>query len=333
MPLARGIMNFGRLTIYRTTTTISNISPTTAICGDTVTFHVTVTNNIGGPTPTGGIVSIVNTTSGTILGTESLTAGVAVVITVPGISMGKYIAIYSGVHNVFESSTSIIANYNIGANNTAITVSTTSDLYFCHTKSAIITAQVIANYGPPPIGPVNFRLWSDSTNFIALPPGALDGYGNAESTISAYTTTDGYDYWLQALYDGYGCWNSSDTPVGTLGTILSPMTWNTITVITGPDSFCITASTEFDVIISSTSPSENLIGTIILEVLNRDGYGPALGPFDVQGDSSGTIVPITVPGHTTGGGNHTLRATFTSGNDTCYNGSVSEDFDVTLLDC
>jgi len=439
MPLGRGLMYIGRLNIYRTTTTITSISPTLPNCGDTITFHVTVTNNTGGgPTPT-GTVSIINTVSGTVLATGTLTAGSVVISTTLNVSLGKYIAIYSGVHNLFETSTSDISNYNIGLTTTTTTILTVNNLYFCYAQPMFISAHVTPVSGPLPSGSVRFILYSDDINFVELSSATLNDLGDATSIIPAFTTTDGYDYWLQAVYDGYGCWNSSESPGGILGKTLhsisndvtttvasisdnpifcihqnitlisgtiasllpppsvgsvqftctdgyttmdlgtteivdgsasllvlgntfdpgtfwnvtanyisdgycyanssssgsltlSPSIFDTTTVIIGPSSLCIGVDTNYDIKISSISPPGELIGTVILELF-RDGHGITLGPFDVEGYGTETTVTVTIPNHTTSIGNYILTATFVVKEDSCYNGSISSDFNVESLDC
>lgn len=440
MSLARGIMNFGRLTIYQTTTTISNISPTTAVCGDTVIFTVDVTNNTsGGPIPNDGIVSIINIISNTVVGTGSLISGTVTINTTPGVSMGKYIAIYNGVHNFFESSMSAITNYNIIPNNTVVTVLTSSDLHFCYTQSVPISAHIDASSGTFPTGSVRFKLYSDNTDFIELSSGTLNGSGDVTSVIPSFTTVDGYDYWLQALYDGYGCWNSSESlpgmsgkilhsisnnsttttanisgsttfcahediilisdtsssllaapsigsinftstdgytilnlgttsiingsaslliPAGTFnpgthwnvtahyigdgycygdsvssgGLLLSPSVFNTNTTISGPISFCFALDEIFNVGVSSSFIGD-LTGTVTLDVFSGAELVTTFGPFDVEGHSMDVILPITITRNTTRVGNLQLRATFISKAGNCYNGSVSSNFDVTVLNC
>jgi hypothetical protein len=334
MPLGRGLMNVGRFTIYQTNTTINSISPGSAICGDTVTFNITVGNNtLDGPIPT-GTVSIVNINSGTVLATNSLISGIVAIAVSPTISMGKYVAIYNGVHNSFEDSISSVVNYNVSANNTITTVLTPDDLYFCYSDLVNISANVSPTTGPFPLGSVRFRLYSDNIYFIELSPGALDGYGNATSIIPSNTTTDGYDYWLQALYDGYHCWNSSESPFGMFGTTLHSTTFNTTTTISGANSFCINSDAIFNVVVASTSIG-TITGSIIFKVLNFDETGPTLGPFDVDGPNTGVTIPVTIPHNSLGvriGEDH-LISTFTPKDGSCYNGSVSNKFDVTVLEC
>jgi len=295
MPLGRGLMYTGRLNIYRTTTTITSISPTLANCGDTVTFNVTVTNNTGGgPTPT-GTVSIVNTVSGNVLATGTLTAGSAAISTTPSVSLGKYVAIYSGVHNAFETSTSAISNYNIGLTTTTTTVLTANNLYFCYAQPVFISAHVAAASGPFPSGSVRFILYGDDINFVELPSATLNGSGNATSTIPSFTTTDGYDYWLQAVYDGYGCWNSSESPGGMLGKTLHSISHDvtsTVVGISGSDTFC--AHDDITLISGTTStllvnPS---VGSVHFVATNNDApITIDLGISSIINGSSSIFVP------------------------------------------
>jgi hypothetical protein len=316
MPLARGLMSLGRLTIYQTTTIIDTIFPSVAICGDEVAFNVLVSNNMSSPIPTGGTVSIINTITDTILGTGPVVSGFASIVVTPSVSMGKYIAIYNGVNNLFAESTSSIVDYNVSTNNTLTTVLTSNNLYFCDSQSVPISAHVSAATGPFPSGPVRFRLYSDSTNFIELSPGTLNGSGNATSSISPFTTTGGYDYWLQALYDGYQCWNSSESLAGMSGKSLhslSNITTNTVVEAIDGSTFCVYN----DVIIRSETTS--LFGPIAdgyIQFTATDGYTIIDLGESIIFDGSGGIL---VPGGTFEPNTYWNVTAFYEGDGYCYN--------------
>lgn len=321
MPLARGLMSLGRLTIYQTTTVIDIIFPSVAICGNEVAFNVLVSNNIGSPVPTGGTVSIINTITDTILGTGPLVSGFASIVVTPSVSMGKYIAIYNGVNNLFAESTSSIVDYNVSTNNTLTTVLTADNLYFCYSQSVPISAHVSATTGPFPSGPVRFKLYSDSTNFIELSPGTLNGSGNATSSIPPFTTTGGYDYWLQALYDGYQCWNSSESLTGMSGKLLHSLpniTTSTVVETVGSTTFCIYD----DIIIRSETTS--LFGPIVdgyIQFTATDGYTIIdLGTSIIFDGSAG----ILVSGETFEPNTHWNVTASYEGDGYCYNASSGD---------
>lgn len=331
MPLARGIMNFGRFTIFQTTTEISSISPNIAICGDTVIFDVTVTNiTDSGYIPTGGTITIVNTVNQIVLGTADLIAGVATISTTPGASLGTYIAYYSGVNNLFESSTSGIVNYNIGKNNTTTNMTTIVDTEFCYANTFSIFAHVTAESGPPPSGSVRFRLYSDDINFVELSPGILNTYGDATSAIPPFTT-DGYECWIQALYDGYSCWNSSESPPGILGkrvlSIVNNTTTTTTTVhVVGSTTISSHSDITLTADVSSAALSLPSVGSVQFNA--TDGYTILdLGKEDVVAGS----VTLLITSSTIPIGTWDITANYIN-SSYCYENSLSPSISIIIIE-
>src|SRR5574339_370589 len=81
MPVARGLMQMGRINVYPTASTLVSINPPgSANCGDTITFNVTVANTRppGTPVP-GGTVYVIDQATGNIIGSNTLSAGAAAI--------------------------------------------------------------------------------------------------------------------------------------------------------------------------------------------------------------------------------------------------------------
>lgn len=227
MPLAIGIMQMNRINIYPTITTLINISPSgSAVCGDTVTFSISVVNRQGEsyPVPTGTVYIMDANDTSTPLSSGTLVDGYADIdITLYNGSINAY-ALYAGVNNEFASSRSTPnVLYSISFIDTTTIVTNSSDAYFYAESIFDLTASVAANVGRTiPDGYVQFNLYTDNTAFSRIGVAELDGYGDATLSMPSNTTTAGDIYYIQAIYLGGNCYGSSATSSGTNGTRIRP---------------------------------------------------------------------------------------------------------------
>jgi len=243
MAIGRGIMQVSRINIYPTAASFVSISPPDfATCSDLITFNVKVENTKSPFTPVPGVsdgyVSVVDITTGTIIGTSALNAsGLATITNTLSNGILWLAVIYTGLNNKFKSSQSAISPYyvNFELSDTAISFPA-ADSYYCPDQNAIIESftHLSGDPGTYPVGGiVEFSLWTTDSNFISLPSATVDATGHATSYIPAFTTgvpgapTDGY--YLQASFDGYECFARSDSPAGISGLKVKPKIGDTIT--------------------------------------------------------------------------------------------------------
>lgn len=240
MVIGRGLMQIGRIKVYPTTTSISNITPINgvAVCGDLVTFTV----HVDGYIAPDGYVIIQDVVDGYIIGHATLspisgTRSSATIMAVMNNGVGNYVAYYSypyvlqtvtdknGFGQVLRSfghSQSAVNQYNVGFANTITTVTTLSaDAFFCYHQDFDVTASVTTmSLSPITDGYVLFRIFSGDTLISDLNPAHVVA-GSATGIIPANTLLpDGY--FLQAVYLGESCHGPSASPAGHLGTAITP---------------------------------------------------------------------------------------------------------------
>jgi hypothetical protein len=336
MPLARGIMQMGRINVYPTITTLVSITPPgSANCGDTVTFHVTVANarGISFPVPT-GIVSIIDQDTGTVLGSGSLVAGAAAINTFPANGTVHAVALYAGVVNQFGNSQSFPPEqYSTTIIDTTTTVTTSSGSYFCFHLPFSISAHVAPNSGmATPTGTVTFNLYSDAVTFVTIGTSTLSG-GNASINIPADSTVPGNDYYIQAVYNGGGCFGPGSSPLGISGTIIHSIdvtqnTTNTVASISGSSTFCIHNPSTFNATITSAHLGGPSVGSVTWTAFKS--------PTTIVLGTDSTVVAglasITVPGNTfSSQGVWSVHANYT-GDGNCFADSVSPNISVTATE-
>jgi hypothetical protein len=217
MPVARGIMQIGRINIYPTITTISNIdSISPAMCGDPITFTITVANERGTPVPTGTVYLMDRQTP---IGSGALSAGTTT-ITIP-LNTGnlQLHAFYPGIVNLFgASNSSPIIPYDVYPIETQTTVLHTDDAYFCSNLEYELHAHVELIYGiATPTGNVIFNIYFNDVDYITIGTASLDSSGNASIIMPANTVLPNNLYYIHAFYLGDGCYGESESPPGETG--------------------------------------------------------------------------------------------------------------------
>ena len=223
MPLSRGIMQIGRLNVYPTTTTLVSINPPGyANCGDVITFTVTVVNDKGSPTPT-GVVRIKDSNTGNMISDiafATLSGGTATINAILANGSIQAYAEYVGIFNQFAKSKSDNVLYNVNITSTIVTILNPSDGYFCSHQPYQLGAHVQPSIGGPATGSVVFNLYSSATSFTTIGSANLDGSGNAYINLPADSTVPGNNYYIQAIYQGAGCFGVSASTPGTSGLLI-----------------------------------------------------------------------------------------------------------------
>lgn len=336
MPLARGIMQFGRINVYPTTSIMTSIVPSDgAHCGDTVQFNVQVSNDrgIGFPGPTGN-VQILDKVTGNLIATGVLlpsgpnsTSHINVVL-----QTGNIIPIvnYNGVVNQFGNSQSTNSSiYIVGPIATTTTITTANGSYFCFHQPFTVNAHVVQNSGVlTPTGNVRFILYSDNINYDIIGIDNLNGSGNASIVIPANFTTPGNDYHLQAIYEGSGCFSFSNSAAGLSGTLLHSVLGDNTTVtcaVSGINPFCIHLGKTFTAFVNATNLPDPSIGSVTWTAF-KSPTTVILGTDNtvVNGNASITVAPNFFPSQ----GVWQLHANYT-GDGYCYDNSVSSDLAIT----
>lgn len=327
MPIGRGLMQAERIKFYHTNTAFGTITPATgtAQCGQTCTFHVTVTNVNGGPVPAGA-VQLVDLATSTVVATSTVTAGAGTLTFAPSASNLFLQAQFLGG----ENRTGPVVNYEFGPSNTtsiiynvvSATTTTTittppADTSFCSTANEEVIA-TITSAGLVTGGTVDFRLYTNDTNFIVLPSAPVVS-GTAAITIPSGTTTAGNTYYIQALYNGNSCFNSSQSLPGTNGLrVFSTNSLGTTTTIVPTDSsysFCYYDSKQFTITVNGPDGYFPTSGTVELWSSNGDfSYEVATGTLS---GTNSTIV--TAPGSTMS----SFAFAVYDGDGSCYGASES----------
>ena len=335
MPLARGIMQMGRINVYPTTTTLVSISPSgSAHCGDTISFTVHVANNrgVGFPIPTGTVYIIDgNNPTNPPVASGTLSGGNVVINT--GLSNGSInpVALYVGVVNQFGGSQSDPAGlYSVSIIDTTVNVTNTPGDYFCFSQPYNLGAHVVPNSGVAiPTGRVQFNLYTDAVTFTTIGFATLDGSGNALLSMPGGTTVPGNNYYIQALYEGGGCFGPSNSPLGTSGTLIHAidLTQNTTTTTAGIASgstFCIHSGKTFTATVSSAHLGGPNVGSVTWTATKS----PTTITLGTDSTVTGGAASINVSGDVfPSTGTWTVTATYT-GDGACYADSTSAGLSV-----
>lgn len=304
MPMGRGLMQADRIKFYHTTTAFGVITPATgtAQCGQTCTFHITVTNVDGGPTPAGP-VQLVDLVSTNVVASGTVTAGTATLTFAPNASNLFLVARFIGSENRtgpvvnYEFGPSVTPSiiYNVTSANTTTTITTPpANTSFCSTANEEVIA-TITSAGLVTGGTVDFRLYTNDTSFIVLPSAPVVS-GTAAITIPSGTTTAGNTYYIQALYNGNSCFNSSQSLPGTNGLRVvstnSLATTSTIAPTDGNPAFCFYDPKQFTITVNGPDGYFPTSGTVELWSTNFDfDYEVASGVLS----GTNTII-LTAPG-------------------------------------
>jgi hypothetical protein len=242
MPVARGLMQMDRSNSYNTTTGVNIVESGPYSCGETIHFHVVVTNITSGtPVPT-GTVNIFDFISSSVIATGTLSGGtvnIPYTLTTNTINIqAQYLGtITNPVFAPSHSSPNILITGSSVSTTTTVTSPAPSSL-FCADQNLSVTAHVASGSGVP-TGNVQFYWWSDNSHSFLFDTQPLSG-GNATGTLPANTIAgsfSGTQIWLQAFYLGNGCFGPSMSPNGTSGTTVFAVNNQTVTItFTDPPS-------------------------------------------------------------------------------------------------
>lgn len=328
MPLARGIMQFGRINVYPTTTTLVSVNPPdVGFCGENITFTVTVSNNrgIGFPVPTGTVL-IKDSLTNTTLASGSLSGGTSIIVSTISISNNQIYAQYVGIVNQFGASQSDPPiPYNVSLIDTITTATNTPGADFCFHNNFNLTAHVkrASNNAAVTSGTVQFNLYSDAVSFVTIGTASLNGSGDATIVLPADSTVPGNNYYVQALYLGATCFRTSTSPAGVSGTLIQSVgiTQNTTTatVTGGSGSFCINSSRTFTASVSSLFLGGPSVGSVTFTAVKS----PTTIILGTDSSVVSGVASINVAGGTfPSTGTWTVTAAYT-GDGFCFGNSTS----------
>lgn len=223
MPIARGLMQIGRVNVYRTSCIFDRIEPTESYCGGGVIFYVSVNNLFPGVTVTGGTFDIINVDNNDIIASGNISAGSGTVSGYVNLSGALNLAVrYNGYNNQFSSSVSSPVRYNVSNVYTNTTIISPESSNYCYHEPLTIAAKVDAvDFGtslfpvmPVPTGNVQFIFKQPITdleyNIINLGEAELNGAGIATLEMPPNTGEVGVAI-IVAYYLGDGCFESSFT--------------------------------------------------------------------------------------------------------------------------
>ena len=338
------VTKWNTVTLLPSTTTLSDLTPTTVTHGQAVNFTVSVAPKSGSGTPTGlialqggpsnstGDIQGFNLTNGTVTGSTEMLPG------------GTYqvVAHYPGDSSYAASDSSPITvtvnKENSQPQVSLMTFDTTGRIVNANTNTAVygspyVLRAYIANAGghvcapvaasnptPCPSGTVSL-----TNNGTTLDAGTytLNGYGYAEDlTVQLPGGTDS----VKAAYGGDDSFNPSSS---TAAISITPAT-TTIPTPSGP-SWTILAgsSTFFNVIVQSSSSGVAPTGTV---TLSADGKAlpPASSTWGTAGSSTqgASLNAFFTPTFTTSG---TKTITASYGGDSNYSSSTSPSTTVTVV--
>ncbi|HEV8059046.1 MAG TPA: Ig-like domain-containing protein, partial [Gemmataceae bacterium] len=291
-----------------TTTVTSSVTP--SVFGQQVTFTATVAaTSPGTGTPT-GTVTFVDTTSGTTLGTGTLTSGTAT-LSVSSLTVASHTitANYGGDTNFSTSSGTTTQVVNQSATTTAVAPSVPTAVFG---QSVTLTATVTptAPGAGAPTGTVTFTDQHGNT----LGTGTLNGSGQASATVSNLAVGS---YTITASYAG-------DTNFS-LSTGTAALTVNqsaSTTTLTSDANPSVSGQTvDFTAIVTATAPGA---GTPTGSVTFVDTTtGSTLGTITLDGTGKAVFTTSTLSIET-----HTIDANYSGDTDfTSSTGSVDQVVD------
>jgi hypothetical protein len=310
--------NFSASTSPTLTQVINQSSSTTAISssitpsvfGQQVTFTAIVAATApGAGTPT-GTVTFVDTTSGTTLGTATLSSGTAT-LAVSTLTVGSdtITANYGGDTNFTTSSGSTVQVVNQSATTTALVVSAPTAVFG---ESVTLTATVTptAPGAGAPTGTVTFIDQNDTT----LGTATLDAAGQAQITVSNLAVGS---YTIEASYPGDTNFSSS---AGS-----APLTVNqaasTTTLTSDANPSVSGQSVDFTATVTATAPGAGTpTGTVTFVDTTT---GTTLGTITLSGTGTAVFTTSSLSIET-----HTIDANYSGDtNFTLSTGSVDQVVD------
>jgi hypothetical protein len=331
MPVARGIMQIGRITIQPTTISFS-IDPTSPInCqeGETITFDVSVGSIAGTPTGTIGVIDILikDLLTNEIVGFGTIDSfgNATIPIQLP-ISEGdkEFAAFYLGKLNEYGPSNSTRRSYRINPNPTTTNIiAPTIPYYFCKNYDFSISSETSSAFGNPD-GYTSFLYWLNNSDGYLIGNSLLDGYNTSNLLIPAGTVKENTSIYLQSIYLGETCFNTSSSPFGTSGTLINQTSSNTTTTIlsiVGSSTFCIDQPFILNATVTSSNFPNPDVGFVTFFALQNGGFISFQIGQTVNVDSG--LASIVIPANTFSESDiYYLRAVY-SGDDFCFNASSS----------
>lgn len=334
MPVARGLMQIGRINVWPTSTAFTISPPSPVSCGTPISCNITVTNDAANVPPV-GFAAIVDLNTSMILAFATVSpAGpnYSTLVLHPSITSGnlslaaKYYGQDGGpdLAHQFKSSISPTQSYNVNLISATTTISSpTADQYFCYHAALPITAHVSNGASPITSGNVSFVLWANAAAHTNLGIASLNGSGDATFNMPADMTTPPGPYYLEAIFDGTGCFTPSSSGSGTSGRRVYPSTNDTTSTsvsLVESDPFCISQPSHFSISVTPSHLIGPSIGTINVNAVLASGGTPfALG----SGTPTNGLLVVTVPAFTfPAAGTYNVTASYT-GDGYCYQSSSS----------
>lgn len=334
MPVARGIMQLGRINVWPTSTAFTISPPSPVACGTPISCTVTVTNDEANVPPV-GYAFIIDLNTSMILAFAAVSAAgpnYSTVILTPSITSGnlslaaKFFGQDGGpdLANQFKSSISPTQGYNVNLISATTTISSpVADGYFCYHAALPITAHVAQGATPITSGNVSFVLWTNAAAHTNLGISSLNGFGDATFNMPADMTTPPGPYYLEAIFDGTGCFTPSSSGSGVSGRRVFPSTNDTTSTsisLVEADPFCISQPSHFSISVVPSHLIGPSIGTINVNAVLAAGGTPfSLG----SGTPTNGLLVITVPALTfPTSGAYNVTASYT-GDGYCYQSSTS----------
>ena len=326
MPVGVGVMQMPRVTVVRTATEITSISPsiTSVVCGDSIEIFFSVSSYDELLTVNDGYVTIIDLNTNTEIGGGTLLLGIGSTGSISGLSgILNLAAYYSGNYNQFSPSTSSTILYPIVRQNTTINItSPVSETYYCYYSPLNVDINVQSVGIGSPTGNVYLKIYSDNNTYTQLGPEEISPIsGNVTIEMPAeYGNYDGYSKYLQAIYEGNYCFSPAGTSSGTGGVEIIPLDQD-------PEVTIVINSMPGRYLIGNLITFTSVVSTDLLPV--PDGYDGYVqfsysdlfaGPSTILGSSymdNGTA-SLTVNGNTFSGiGSWQVLAEFYSDNP-CY---------------
>jgi subtilase family serine protease len=290
-----------------------------------LTFTATVASQSGGPTPT-GTVTFVNQSTGHNLSASPVTlnAGVASVTVSSGLQVGgnTIVAQYNGDTN-YASANSQVSTVNVALSSTTTTVTPSTTSPRVNTAFTVTAALTVGN---PPAGTQsptgNMTLTIDGTSYATVAVSASGGTTSATFTGVKVTTPGSHN--LQAIYAGDPNYATSTSNSVSINAAANTATVTLTVAPTQPNAtYNPSAAIVFTAAVVSQSGGPTPTGTV--NFLDQ-ATGSNLNTNAVNLDSNGKA-SITVSGGMPQGGN-TIIAEYSG--DTTYSAVNSQALTVNI---
>ncbi len=295
----------GLLVVVEPTTTTLTTGPNPSAFGQSVTLTATVAQTVGSTTPTGGTVTFKD--GATTLGTATLLAGTATLpISTLAISGNPHnlTALYAGVANTFDPSTSAVVTQTVNQASTTTTVASSANPSVLG-QSVTFTATVspVAPGGGTRTGTVTFK-----DGATTLGTGGVNAGGTA--TFSTSTLAVG-GHSITAVYGGDTNFTGSTSSTLTQ-TVNQAATATTLARTAGATPSAFGQSVTFTASVAPVGPGA---GTATGTVTFKDG-ATTLGTGTLNGSAQAALTTTTLSV-----GSHTVTAVY--GADTNFATSTS----------